>query len=54
MEGRYERRTEVCYACAAVQPEDGYKPEPGEIPYVWRNPKAPRKRRGKVGKARPA
>ena len=52
-QGRYERRTVTCQACAANHPGDDHKPQPGELAYVWRNPKPPRKRRGKVGKARP-
>lgn len=50
MEGRYERRTVHCQACAVSQ-GDGEKRAPGELSYVWRNPKPPR-RRGR-GAARP-
>lgn len=52
-EGRYEQRTMVCQACAVSQPGGEHKPQPGELVYVWRNPKEPRRRRGKRGAARP-
>lgn len=51
-DGRYERRTVTCYACAANTPGKDHKPAPGELPYLWRNPKPPR-RRGRRGAARP-
>lgn len=50
--GRYERRTITCQACAAMTPGDGHKASPGELAYVWRNPKEPRRRRSR-GAARP-
>lgn len=46
-EGRYERKSAVCEACAVLVPSDGAKGEPGELPYVWRNPVEPRRRQRK-------